>query len=239
MSNALRMPVVLGLASLMLVACASKTPAPNWALEAQSASERAVQAYLKGQSRVADVEWSKAFNEVAATGLPSQMARMALLQCAAQTAALELTDCPRFQRYGAGAEPAEQAYARYLQGAHTAADVPLLPQAQQAMATQLLTATQAGVGLPAAAQALSQLTAAGVALRAGAITKAQVQQAVDVASQQGWRRAVMAWLLVERRGAQDAGDAAALQILDLRLQVLQEGLRKDELKNDMKSELKK
>ena len=44
----------------------------------------------------------------------------------------------------------------------------------------------------------------------------------------------MAWLLVERRGAQDAGDAAALQVLDLRLQVLQEGLRKDELKNDMK-----
>ncbi len=229
MNNALRMPVLLGLASLILVACASKTPAPNWALEAQSASERAVQAYLKGQTRVADVEWGKTFNEVAATGLPSQMARMALLQCAAQTAALELTDCPRYQRYAAGAEPAEQAYARYLVGAHSAADVPLLPQAQQAMATQLLAAEQAGVGLPAA-QALSQLTAAGVALRAGAITKVQVQQAVQVASQQGWRRAVMAWLLVEQRWAQSAGDATALQVLDLRLQVLQEGLRKDELK---------
>lgn len=237
MKNTLRWPIALGLVSVWLAACGSKPPAPKWALEAQSASERAVQAYLKGQTRVADVEWSKAFNEVAGTGLPSQMARMALLQCAAQTAALELTDCPRYERYGAGAEPAEQAYARYLKGAHTAADVPLLPQAQQAMATQLLAAAQAGVGLPAA-QALSQLTAAGVALRAGAITKAQVQQAVEVASQQGWRRAVMAWLLVERRGAQDAGDAAALQVLDLRLQVLQEGLRKDELKNDMKSELK-
>ncbi len=79
MKNTLRWPIALGLVSVWLAACGSKPPAPKWALEAQSASERAVQAYLKGQTRVADVEWSKAFNEVAATGLPSQMARMALL----------------------------------------------------------------------------------------------------------------------------------------------------------------
>lgn len=229
MKNTLRWPIALGLVSVWLAACGSKPPAPKWALEAQSASERAVQAYLKGQTRVADVEWSKAFNEVAATGLPSQMARMALLECAAQTAALELTDCPRYERYGAGAEPAEQAYARYLKGAHTAADVPLLPQAQQAMAAQLLGGAPVAASLPAG-QALSQLTAAGVALRAGAITPMQVQLAVDVASQQGWRRAAMAWLLVERRWAQEAGDAALLQAVDLRLQVLQEGQRKDALK---------
>lgn len=229
MKNTLRWPIALGLVSVWLAACGSKPPAPKWALEAQSASERAVQAYLKGQTRVADVEWSKAFNEVAATGLPIQMARMALLECAAQTAALELTDCPRYERYGAGAEPAEQAYARYLKGAHTAADVPLLPQAQQAMAAQLLGGAPVAAGLPAG-QALSQLTAAGVALRAGAITPMQVQLAVDVASQQGWRRAAMAWLLVERHWAQEAGDAALLQAVDLRLQVLQEGQRKDVLK---------
>lgn len=229
MRNSLRWPMVMSVLSVCLAACGSKPPAPKWALEAQSASERAVQAYLKGQTRVADVEWGKAFNEVAATGLPSQMARMALLECAAQTAALELTDCPRYARYGAGAEPAEQAYARYLKGTHTAADVSLLPQAQQAMAGQLLGGAPVAAGLPAA-QALSQLTAAGVALRTGAITPGQVQQAVEVAAQQGWRRAAMAWLLVERRLAQDAGDAALVQAVDLRLQVLQEGQRQDALK---------
>lgn len=230
MKHSLRWSMLLGLASsAWLAGCGSPPPAPKWALEAQSASERAVQAYLKGQTRVADVEWGKAFDEVAATGLPSQMARLALLECAAQTAALELTDCPRYARYGAGAELPEQAYARYLRGAHSAADVPLLPQAQQAMAVQLLGGAQVTAGLPAA-QALSQLTAAGVALRTGAITPVLVQQAVEVAAQQGWRRAAMAWLLVQRRGAQDAGDVAALQVLDLRLQVLQEEQRKDELK---------
>jgi hypothetical protein len=47
---------------------------------------------------VADVEWSKAFNEVAATGLPSQMARMALLECAARSEA----DCASSAHFGAG-----------------------------------------------------------------------------------------------------------------------------------------
>lgn len=205
----------------LLGACTSKPPTPSWELEAHSASERAVKAYLKGQTRVAEVEWQKAFNEVAATGRPSAMARMALLQCAAQTAALEVGDCPRYQRYAAGADAAEQAYARYLNHQHTAADAALLPSAQQQVASQLLAQSQA-ITLPSGVEPLSQLTAAGVALRAGAIDLQGVRQAVQIASEQGWRRAVTAWLLVEKRWAQEAGDEAAAQALELRLQVLQE-----------------
>lgn len=209
--------VVTGL--LGAAACSSRPPAPDWALEAQSASERAVKAYLQGDTRVAEAEWRKAFAQVSATGQPSQMARLALLQCAAQVAALEFTDCPHYQCYAAGAQPAEQAYARYLQVQHTAQDVALLPKAQQAMARQVL-AGQAGQPAPAAEAALSQLTAAGVAVRAGHLELAGVQQAVQLASAQGWRRSVMAWLLLEQRLHQAAGNAAGVQAVELRLQVL-------------------
>ena len=212
---------VMLILSIGLVACSNPAPSPDWQLQAQSASERAVKAYLKGEQGVADVEWSKAFAEVSATGQPAAMARMALLQCAAQTAALEMTDCPRYQRYASGSAPAEQAYARYLAAAHSAADIALLPQAQQAVAAQLLAENPVVHALPQA-QALSQLTAAGVALRAGAISPHAVQQAVQIASEQGWRRAVMAWLLVQQRMAQAAGDAASAQAIELRLRVLQE-----------------
>lgn len=206
-------------AGVLLVGCAAKAPTPDWKLEAQSASERAVQAYLEGHTRVAQAQWSKAFNEVAATGQPGRMARVALLQCAAQTAALEVTDCPRYQRYALGADPVEQAYARYLLAQHTAADVPLLPTGQQKVALQLVqgSAIEMGSGEP-----LSQLTAAGVALRAGAIDKNGVEHAIEVASGQGWRRALMAWLAVAQRMAQQAGDAATVQAMELRLQILQE-----------------
>ena len=209
-----------------LAACSSQPKPADWQLESKSASDRAVSAYLKGQQRVAEVEWGKAFQEVAATGQPGAMARMALLECAAQTAALELGDCPRYQRYATGAAAAEQAYARYLQGQHGAADVALLPSAQQAVAQQLLSASPRIESLPQAA-ALSQLTAAGVALRAGALGLDGVRQAVQIASEQGWRRGGMAWLLVEQRWAVQAGDAAAAQAIALRLQVLQEGQRQD------------
>lgn len=217
--------MALAIAAWLLTGCASPAPSPDWELEATSASERAVKAYLKGHSGVAQVEWGKAFEEVSATGQPSAMARMALLQCAAQTAALEWTQCPRYVRYAAGADVPEQAYARYLRAQHNAADVAQLPQAQQWVASQLL----AGGTLDALPQALplSQLTAAGVALRAGQITRPAVQQAAQVASAQGWRRAAMAWLLVARRLATAAGDSAAAHDIALRLQVLQEGRDKD------------
>ncbi|MBQ0130718.1 MAG: hypothetical protein KBT18_00670 [Comamonas sp.] len=212
---------VLFIGSLALAAC-TRQPAPvAWELAAQSASDRAVAAYLKGQTRVAELQWAEAFDEVAATGQPSTMARMALLQCAAQWAALEATHCQRYQRYAAGAAPAEQAYALYLQAKHSAADVPLLPAAQQAVALQLLSAPGEIQALPPA-PALSQLTAAGVALRAGRLSPDAVQQAVQVASAQGWRRAAMAWLLVAQRLAQQAADTEGMQAIELRLQVLQE-----------------
>lgn len=206
--------------SALLLACAAKKPVPDWKLEAQSASDRAVKAYLEGDARVAEVEWGKAFKEVAATGQPAQMARMALLQCAAQTAALELNACPRFARYAAGAAAGEQAYARYLQAQHTQSDVPHLPTPQQTVALQLLSKKVAVLPL---GEPLSALTAAGVALRAGAIDRGQVESAIDIASEQGWRRAAMAWVLVAQRMAHETGDITSAQALALRLQVLQEG----------------
>lgn len=215
---------LLGLACGWLAACSSGPPPADWELASQSASDRAVAAYLKGEERVAQLQWAQALEEVAATGQPAMMARMALLQCAAQLAALEHTDCPRYQRYAAGAAAAEQAYARYLQAQHRGVDVALLPQAQQAVAVQLLSAEGVVAQLPPA-PALSQLTAAGVALMAGKLSPAGVLAAVEVASAQGWRRAAMAWLLVAQRGAQQAGDTAALQAIALRLQVLEEGVQ--------------
>lgn len=217
--NLLQRGALLLTVGAVLAACSAKPPVPDWKLESQSASDRAVKAYLKGEMRVAEVEWGNAFKEVAATGQPAPMARMALLQCAVQTAALELGECPRYVRYAGGAAAPEQAYARYLQAQHSAADLPHLPVAQQAVGLQLL--SRGKVALPDA-EPLSRLTAAGVALRAGAIDRQGVAQAIQIASEQGWRRALMAWVLVAQRMAQEVGDDAAAQALALRLQVLQE-----------------
>lgn len=205
----------------LTAACSSQPPPAQWATESLTASERAVQAYLKGQPRAAQAEWRKAFQETAATGSPVHMARMALLECAAQLAALEMGDCPRFERYAAGAAPAELAYARYVRAQAQAGDIALLPAAQQAVARQLL-AGQLLQQLPADAPPLSQLTAAAVALRAGQLAPALIAQAADLAAAQGWRRAAMAWLLLQQRALAESGDAAALEAVALRLRILEE-----------------
>jgi hypothetical protein len=46
-----------------------------------------------------------------------------------------------------------------------------------------------------------------VQLRRGAVTPKEIERAADVASDQGWRRPLLAWLGVLEKRARDAGDA--------------------------------
>jgi len=93
-------------------------------------------------------------------------------------------------------------------------------------ATALLTAST-----PAAAQAalaaiedpLARLVAAAVLLRTGRAGPEVVVRAVDTASAQGWRRPLLAWLDVQLRGAQGAGDAEAAERIRRRIRLVETG----------------
>ena len=113
----------------VLAGCAGKPPAPDWQLNAYSASDRAVQAYFEGRQRVESAEFARARSEIARTGDAAQLARLELLRCAAQVASLDLAPCTRFDALAQDATPAERAYARYLAGRADPADIALLPQA--------------------------------------------------------------------------------------------------------------
>lgn len=188
---------------VLLTACAG-TPPPDWALNAQGALERAGSAWLTGNTRVADAEFARARAEIARTGQPARLARTELLRCAWQVASLETTDCPAYAPLAADAAPAEQAYARYLLGKPQAGDVAQLPQAQRAVAQALLAGGVAP--LPDTPDPLARLVAGGVLLRAGSASPAVIAQAVDTASAQGWSRPLLAWLLVQAKVAEQAGD---------------------------------
>jgi len=191
-------------ALVLLAACGSNPPPPEWALNSQGALERAASAYLSGNSRVADVEFARARTEIARTGQPGRLARAELLRCAWQVASLEVNDCPAFAPLAADAAPAEQAYARYLRALPQSGDVALLPQPQRPVAQALLAG--AAAPLPVAQDPLARLVAAGVLLRAGQASPAVVAEAVDTASAQGWSRPLLAWLQVQARVAEQAGD---------------------------------
>ncbi|CAB5711661.1 Uncharacterised protein [Delftia tsuruhatensis] len=211
-----------GALALLLCACGGQPPAPDWALNAESAARRASSAYLQGRQRVQAMEWDKARAEVAATGRTDLAARLELMRCAAQVASLEWDDCPAYQALARDAAPAEAAYARYLAGRSQPADVPLLPESQRPVA-QALIASPAGaaVVVQSIGEPLPRLVAAAVVMRAGQATPQLLEQGVDTASAQGWSRPAMAWLLLQAKAWDQAGRTQEADAARRRLSLLE------------------
>lgn len=207
------------LAAALLAGCASGPPVPDWQQAARGALDLAVAAELRGDSRIATLEFDRARAEIARTGRPDLLARAELLRCATQVASLQLGPCAAFEALRADAAPAERAYADHLLGRPDPAQAALLPAAQQAVLA--LGPAPADAAAAAALQALadpvSRLVGAAVLLQAGRAGPQVIQQAVDTASAQGWRRPLLAWLGVQRQRAAGAGDSAEAARLQRRI----------------------
>ena len=197
---------------LCLVACSSTPPAPDWQLEAKGSMDRAVAAYLEGNSRVETAELARARAQLSRTGRADLLGTAELLQCATRVASLVFEPCAAFEALRQDATPAQVAYANYLRGQAQPQDIALLPAPQRALAQS------AGTG---AADPLSRLVAAGVLLQTGEASPAVIAQAIDTASAQGWRRPLLAWLGVQAKRAELGGDAAEAARLRRRIAITQ------------------
>ena len=208
---------------LLLAACSSQPPAPAWQMDSHGASQRALEAYLSGNQRVATLEWQHARQAIARTGQPARMARLELLQCAAQTASAMPWDCPRFEALRTDAAGPERAYAAYLAGQTLdPMQAALLPPAQQALALATTDAAAAAHVLQLS-DPLARLVAAGVLLRRSQASPAVVQAAVDTSSQLGWRRPLLAWLGVQRQWAEQGGQPDVAARIRRRMDLVEQG----------------
>lgn len=198
-----RLPATLSLL-LALAACATQPPPPDWQMSARSGLDAAAAAFMEGRDAVEAIEFRRAREAIARTGRPDLLARAELHRCATRVAALVFEPCTGFEALAADAAPAEQAYARHLQGRAMAADAALLPAAQRQPVADIT-------------DPLARLVAAGVRLRRGEATPADIAGAIDTASAQGWPRPLLAWLTVQRQRALAAGDAAEAARLQRRI----------------------
>ena len=198
----------------LLTGCASHPPPPDWQMNAKTASERALTAYLSGDTRIEVQELQRARSEIARTGRIDLLARIELAHCAAQVASLVFQPCAGFEALRADVPAPERAYADYLAARVQAQDIGLLPEAQRGVAAG---AAGAGAGaaanvaaLGAIADPLSRLVAAGVLFEASRADPQVIGIAIDTASMQGWRRPLLAWLGVQLKRVElaDASDEA-------------------------------
>lgn len=183
----------LALALALLAGCSSGPPAPEWQANAAGGLQAFQSRYLAGDSKGGEEAFSLARSELASTGRGDLVARAELIRCAAQVASLVFEPCPGFESLRADAGADERAYAEYLEGRASRAP---------------------------SSEPFSQLVAYGVQLRAGRITPQGIAAAVDIASEQGWRRPLLAWLGVQLNRAQAAGDGETAARLKRRIELV-------------------
>ncbi len=178
----MRIPLLIS--AVLLSGCAGGAPQPDWQLNAKAALDSFQQRYLRGDTRAAAAEFERAKAELGSTGNPALVARAELVRCAARAASLEFDNCPGFEKLRADAGAEELAYAEYLAG-----------RGQRAASDDVL----------------SRLVFLGVQFNSGKANPENISTAIDIASAQGWRRPLLAWLGVQEKRAEAAGDREALE----------------------------
>jgi hypothetical protein len=202
----------------LLAACGNKPRQPDWLVNADGSQDRFERAYLSGNDRVATSEFTRFRSEVASTAQPGLVARAELTRCAVQVASLDFSPCTGFERLRADAPDAERAYADFLAGTLAPEQAKLLPEVYRGIAGgQGGAAAIKGIKEP-----LPRVIAAGVLLRTEKADPEVLQVAVDTASEQGWRRSVMAWLGAQAMRAEKAGAAEEAARLRRRMQLASE-----------------
>ncbi len=192
-----------------LAGCAGGPLPPDWQANAKGALDASVDDYLKGHTAASEAEFREARRETAATGRLDRVAQVELVRCAAQAASLVFEDCPGYAALAADATPAQRAYAAYLAGQWDGLDVALLPEQHRAVV--------AGGALEKIEDPLSRMVASGALFKAGRMTPPGIELAADTASNQGWRRPLLAWLGVQEQRARAAGDTAAADQIQRRM----------------------
>jgi hypothetical protein len=207
----------------LLAGCVSRPPPPDWKLNAHGLLESYAKHYLNGETLLAERHFERARAEVARTGRLDLAARAELARCAIRTAALETGPCQGYTALAAHADAEDRAYARFLAGNWQGLEVSTLPPQYRALVKAQDEASLAR-SLEAIGDPVSRAIAAGVLLLAGRAAPEVIAAAIRTASDQGWRRALLAWLEVQLRRAEAAGDAAALALIRQRMDLVQSSL---------------
>lgn len=215
-----RLPILCtALLAALLAGCASKPEAPAWQSSAHGSLQSFSAAYLRGDTRIAGIEFARARSELAATGRASLVAQAELIRCATRVASLEFDPCTGFQAIAEDVGPAEHSYAAYIAGRWQGLDPALLPAHHRALLT--MTAPANGKSqLSGIDDPLALLVAAGALLQNGWLTPADIELATETASMQGWRRPLLAWLGVQAQRALQAGALDAYARIQRRIELV-------------------
>jgi hypothetical protein len=219
------MKLTLICAALLLTACAGGPIPPHWESQSHDALERFAQQYLEGNSRLAERSFSAAKAALASTGRPDLAVRAELVRCALGTAALEAGACAGFETSRSDASRDDRIYGDYVTGSLREADAKRLPARYRDIATAGGESARNNA-LRQMEDPVSRLVAAGVLFRLAQLSPEGLALAIETSSAQGFRRPLLAYLNVQAKLAESDGDAASVQAIRRRIDLVYESLPK-------------
>ncbi len=213
------MRIAIACAALLLGACASGPMPPDWQSQSHASLERFRQYYLEGNSRLAERSFADAKAALASTGRPELVVRAELVRCALGAAALDVDACQGFEHAQSDATAEDRAYGDFVSGRLHEQHASMLPVQYRDVA-QARDAAARNKAMQQIADPVSRLVAAGALFRLAQLSPQGLSAAVDTASAQGYRRPLLAYLNVQARLAESGGDAAALQSIQKRIDLV-------------------
>jgi hypothetical protein len=211
--------------SILIAACGG-TKTPTWFLASSQQMDRFEKNYLAGEKAdITELNFSKAVEEIKKSGDLDRLEKAWLTRMALQIAALKEPDGGDYKKIEAVQPMPENGnYYIFLTGDIAKVDEALLPKQYQKFHKALAGKDSIGVGNAIAAMKdnpVSQLIAAGLAVRHQVESEAILQTAVETASVNGWKAALLAWL--ERMAAfyESKGEAAKANTVRQRIDLIE------------------
>jgi hypothetical protein len=208
---------------LLLAGCGSK-PAPAWIAAGHKQLEAFKQDFLTGRPpHITEIRFRNALEEMKKGGDADLLGKAWLTRMALQIAVLTETDAGDYPKIEAAeAVPANANFYRFLKGDTAAVNVLLLPESYRPFweTARYGDAERAAAAIAAIDDPLSRLIASGLAVRRGLEAELTLRTAVETASQNGWKRALRAWLERLKSFHEAAGDAVKASAIQSRIDLM-------------------
>jgi hypothetical protein len=209
---------------LLLGGCSSK-PTPGWIVAGNQQLETFKQQFLTGgQPVVTERHFRKAVEEIKKSGDLDLLGKAWLTRMALEVAVLsEMEEAEYLKVAAAQPVPANRNFFLFLKGEKASVDRSLLPAQYRPFFDALRSGNTVKAEQTITAMEddpLSRLIAAGIAVRFNLETEAILKAAVETASRNGWKRALLAWLERLRSFHEAAGDGAKADAVRQRIDLM-------------------
>ena len=181
----------------LLFGCGSSKPVPEWKGASFNQLDNYKKSYLSGKERIAEAYFNKAVDEIKSSGNLEILARAYLTKYACQVAVLEAFDDSEYLRIDAVAPILQnKTFYNFLEGAFGNVDEYQLPERYAGFFRALKSGKKEEIALEISKMdnPLSKLIAVGLLVRKNMYDEMELNLAIDIASQNGWKKALLAYL---------------------------------------------